>query len=131
MEIIPAPGPTAAVAALARAVHTYVPGPGDRLFLGRQGEALVGYIAWQVVLDEADLLGLAVAAPWRRRGLGRRLLLETMPLARLTLEVREDNGPARALYESLGFQRVGRRRHYYGPGVDALLLQRDNRPPSA
>lgn len=131
MEIIPAPGPTAAVVALARAAHTYVPGPGDRLFLGWQGEALVGYIAWQVVLDEADLLGLAVAAPWRRRGLGRRLLLETMPPARLTLEVREDNGPARALYESLGFQRVGRRRHYYGPGVDALLLQRDNRPPSA
>ena len=131
MEIIPAPGPTAAVVALARAAHTYVPSPGDRLFLGWQGEALVGYIAWQVVLDEADLLGLAVAAPWRRRWLGRRLLLETMPPALLTLEVREDNGPARALYESLGFQRVGRRRHYYGPGVDALLLQRDNRPPSA
>ena len=44
----------------------------------------------------------------------------------LYLEVRESNSAARALYESLGFEQVGRRRGYYQyPSEDALLLRRD------
>ena len=44
----------------------------------------------------------------------------------LYLEVRDSNAAARALYGSLGFTQVGRRRGYYQhPTEDALLLRRD------
>jgi ribosomal-protein-alanine N-acetyltransferase len=45
--------------------------------------------------------------------------------ARVTLEVRRYNHPAIALYERLGFRRVGERRNYYGGGEDALLMEKD------
>ena len=47
-------------------------------------------------------------------------------LAFLTLEVRASNGPARQLYESLGFLQVGLRKNYYrNPKEDALILRKE------
>jgi ribosomal protein S18 acetylase RimI-like enzyme len=43
---------------------------------------------------------------------------------RALLEVRRHNVPALALYEGLGFREIGVRRNYYGPGEDALVLER-------
>ena len=44
----------------------------------------------------------------------------------LTLEVRDSNGPARALYAKLGFREIGRRRGYYrDPREDALILRKE------
>jgi ribosomal protein S18 acetylase RimI-like enzyme len=57
-------------------------------------------------------LGIAVRQPWRRRGVGRRLLQELMQQARqsgvqsLSLSVEPEN-PSRLLYEQLGFKKVG------------------------
>jgi ribosomal-protein-alanine N-acetyltransferase len=46
---------------------------------------------------------------------------------RALLEVRAGNREALALYESLGFRRVGVRRGYYrDPAEDALLMTRDD-----
>ena len=39
-----------------------------------------------------------------------------------TLEVRAGNIPAQRLYEKLGFEIVGRRRHYYRDGEDGLIM---------
>lgn len=38
------------------------------------------------------------------------------------LEVRASNKPAQRLYASLGFERVGVRKRYYGDGEDAVLM---------
>ena len=91
-----------------------------------------GFILIRVVADEAEILTLAVRPAARRRGIASRLTAQAARSARalgatrLFLEVAEDNAPARALYTSLGFQPVGRRRGYYarpdGPPVDALML---------
>ena len=44
-------------------------------------------------------------------------------LARLTLEVRPSNAGAVALYESFGFEPVGRRRNFYSrPAEDGLVM---------
>ena len=44
-------------------------------------------------------------------------------MAFLTLEVREGNAPAIALYEKLGFREVGRRKNYYPERKeDAVLM---------
>ncbi len=92
----------------------------------------VGYIGVHIVLDEAEVMNLAVLPAFRRRGFGR-LLLQTAIVycketgcAFLSLEVREGNEAALALYTALGFAVCGRRKHYYQqPTEDALLLRRD------
>ncbi len=91
----------------------------------------VGYIGAYTVLGETDILTVAVDPAARRQGIGR-LLLETLFRAlsgksnAIYLEVRESNAPARALYASLGFVEVGRRRGYYKrPTEDAVLYKKE------
>jgi N6-L-threonylcarbamoyladenine synthase len=73
-------------------------------------------------------MNIAVSDERRRRGLGRRLLIAASEQAaalgarRLTLEVREGNASAIALYESAGMRGVGVRPGYYGTGEDALIM---------
>lgn len=91
-----------------------------------------GFILCRIVLDEAEILTLAVRPQDRRAGLASRLTEVAAGLAarggaeRLFLEVAEDNAAARALYGRLGFVQTGRRRGYYaraeGSSADALLL---------
>ncbi|MEO8505689.1 MAG: ribosomal protein S18-alanine N-acetyltransferase [Acidobacteriota bacterium] len=96
---------------------------------GAVGE-LDAYATFTRVAGEAELLRIAVRPSARQRGLAKRLLRAA--LSRLAgdqieichLEVREDNGPALALYRSLGFEEVGRRKAYYPDQTAALLLRR-------
>ena len=91
-----------------------------------------GFVLCRIVLDEAEILTLAVRPEARRLGLASRLTRAAADLAaeggaaQLFLEVAEDNAAARALYGGLGFVQTGRRRGYYaraeGPPADALLL---------
>lgn len=94
-----------------------------------------GFILIRVVLDEAEILTLAVRPGARRQGLGRRLVERACVAAKdagaetLFLEVAEDNAAARALYARAGFVEIGRRKAYYagpdGRRIDALVLHRD------
>ena len=47
----------------------------------------------------------------------------------VTLEVRENNEPAKNLYRSLGFIKVGVRKKYYENQTDALIMVTDKMPP--
>ncbi len=92
-----------------------------------------GFAMARVVLDECELLTLAVDPAHRRQGLGRRLLeqLENESLARdateVFLEVSEQNTPARNLYRACGYTESGRRPNYYrqpnGAKIDAILMK--------
>lgn len=91
-----------------------------------------GYIGSQSVLNEADMMNLAVHPDFRRRGVGEKLvtgLVQELVARRvrcLTLEVRASNAGAIALYEKLGFCQVGRRPKYYQkPKEDALILRKE------
>ena len=98
--------------------------------LTRPGALLLG----RTVLDEAELLTLAVAPEQRRKGQARSLLAEfdaeaaTRGAARAFLEVADSNAVAQALYLSAGWRQAGRRRGYFAvPGgrpQDALILTR-------
>jgi ribosomal-protein-alanine N-acetyltransferase len=88
-----------------------------------------GYIIFWVVADEMHLLNLAVRLDQRRQGIAQALLREALEQSRAQgaqvawLEVRPSNTAARALYESFGFQEVGRRPRYYADtNEDAILL---------
>ena len=93
---------------------------------------LLGYVGSQTVLDETDMMNIAVAKEDRRRGVARALILELVnQLAQqgsrsLTLEVRASNQGAIALYQSLGFVQTGRRPNYYrNPREDGLILRKE------
>lgn len=82
-------------------------------------------------------LGLMVAAPFRRRGIGRAFLEQAVAWARgvgvrkLELHVFPWNEAAIALYESFGFRREGYRKEHYRRGrelVDAILMAYDVGP---
>lgn len=89
---------------------------------------LLGYGGIFVVAPEADVQTIAVARAAQGRGVGA-LLVDALIAAAgergaavMHLEVRADNGPARALYARAGFVDSGRRRDYYGRGQDAVLM---------
>jgi ribosomal protein S18 acetylase RimI-like enzyme len=132
-----APLATLAASALPEAEAWSEPGfaveiaaPQARVWVARSpGGALVGYLVAHRVLDELQLLSIAVEAAARRRGVGRALIegaLASEPgLRSLQLEVRADDPGAQAFYARLGFRALGRRPGFYAGGVDALLLGRD------
>ncbi len=93
------------------------------------GETPLGYLLGSLILPESELYRIAVCPFARRRGIGKRLLTHFLHLLRergaesVYLEVRESNLPARALYESLGFETVGIRKNYYRrPDENAAIL---------
>jgi ribosomal-protein-alanine N-acetyltransferase len=76
--------------------------------------------------DERELLNLAVDPPFRRFGIGRRLLgaLTSGYPGVLWLEVRESNAVARSFYKSLGFCDAGRRSAYYLPSGETAIVMK-------
>jgi ribosomal-protein-alanine N-acetyltransferase len=93
-----------------------------------QGKIAAYIVAWLLV-DEIHIANIAVDPDFRRMGLARRMLSYVLTKAALdgaqtaSLEVRESNEAAQALYEEMGFQLAGRRKHYYQDnGEDALLM---------
>jgi len=87
-----------------------------------------GLVLWRVASDEAEILTIAVLPPWRRHGLGTRLLAaavagaETVGAQTMYLEAAADNTAALALYAGHGFEQVGRRKGYYG-AVDGITMR--------
>ncbi|SHJ88352.1 ribosomal-protein-alanine N-acetyltransferase [Tessaracoccus bendigoensis DSM 12906] len=91
---------------------------------------VVGAACFQLVDDVADLHRIVVSTTRRRLGLARVMLVSGLRWAiglgasRMLLEVEHDNAPAVTLYRGYGFHEVARRADYYGPGADALVLER-------
>ena len=101
-------------------------------FVAVEDGTVVGYIGSQTVLDESDMMNLAVLPGYRKQGIGKKLVemlishLRADSVSCLTLEVRASNEAAIALYDGLGFFEVGRRPNYYTkPKEDALILRKD------
>lgn len=90
---------------------------------------LIGFAGGMVVDGDIEILDVAVAAEHRREGIARKLLSHVSYDAQMlgcttaSLEVEAGNNVAISLYASLGFAEVGRRRGYYGAGVDALVMK--------
>jgi [ribosomal protein S18]-alanine N-acetyltransferase len=92
--------------------------------------ALAGYVLFRRILDEAELLRLAVRRQHQRLGLATTLVsrglaeLRSGGCAVAFLEVRADNDAAIRFYERTGWEAAGRRSRYYPDGTDALLYRR-------
>lgn len=94
------------------------------------GDTIIGYAIARYAADSGEILNLAVAPEYRREGVAAHLIdalldgLRSREVREVYLEVRESNGPARALYKARGFTVAGMRRAYYRyPTEDALVLR--------
>ena len=101
-----------------------------RSIVVRVGRQLVGYLCLWEIGHEIHITNLAVHPSFRRRGTARALLRHVLDGARrngvelVFLEVRPTNVEALALYESLDFRVIGRRKGYYfDTGEDALVME--------
>lgn len=96
-------------------------------FVVEVGGEVAGFaVSRRTAPDEAEILNVAVAPTWRRRGLARKLIARAAPaeVRTLFLEVRESNQAARALYLAAGFTEYGRRPGYYQHPAEAAVLMR-------
>ena len=88
----------------------------------------VAYGGMTIVVDECDIINIAVMENMRRMGIGRLMvrqmldICKSLGVADIFLEHRESNIPAATLYESFGFAVYGTRKKYYSsPTEDAVL----------
>jgi ribosomal-protein-alanine N-acetyltransferase len=105
--------------------HTFVLRPG-------RSRQVASFVCFWLVRDEAHILNVGTRPGSRRRGYGRLLLQRAMGFAAergaryASLEVRCSNRPARALYDSVGFRKIGERPNYYtDDGEDACVMLAD------
>jgi ribosomal-protein-alanine N-acetyltransferase len=103
--------------------------PYARNLVMRHGGRIVAFACAWVVDDELKINNIAVLPGERRKGYGEAMLRHVLDYGRssacteATLEVRPSNRAARALYETHGFEQVGRRKGYYrDTHEDAILM---------
>ena len=115
-----------------KSVASELENPLSYWLVAMDGEKLVGYVGSQTVLGETDMMNVAVSPDYRRQGIAEGLILALIAALKareshcLTLEVRDSNASARALYEKLGFSEIGRRKNYYrNHKEDALILRKE------
>ena len=94
-----------------------------------EDEEVIGYTGVSVVADSCFVNNIAVYPACRRQGVGTALMKIAIMTADargtdfISLEVRESNFAAIALYQSLGFEEMGRRKNFYRrPQEDALIM---------
>ena len=79
------------------------------------GDTVAGYMGLQIFLREGYVTNIAVLPQYRRLGIARALLARSFEndMDFITLEVRQSNFAAIALYEKSGFENIGVRPHFY------------------
>jgi [ribosomal protein S18]-alanine N-acetyltransferase len=91
-------------------------------------QEIAGFISGRRILDEGEILNLAVKPSLRRHGLGKTLVQALLKAftqegaVQVFLEVRESNATAIAFYQQLGFRQIGERSRYYQNPVEAALV---------
>lgn len=104
---------------------------GGMCYVALDGGRVIGYVLGRIIPPEGELYRVAVLPPYRRRGIGYRLLdfavksSKSRGLEILFLEVRRQNTAAKALYRAYGFRDVSVRKNYYrAPPDDAIVMVR-------
>ena len=82
-------------------------------------------VSREIYPGEREILNLAVAPEFRRRGAATALIFQELERAKeIFLEVRESNTAAQSLYRKFGFTDVGRRDNYYhSPAETAIVMK--------
>ncbi len=100
-----------------------------RFVVAEESEDIVGYCALYIAGDEADITNVVVDEAFRRKKIASKLLdflfeeARKAQVKKVHLEVRKSNESAIALYEKVGFEKIGERKNFYDkPREDAILM---------
>lgn len=101
----------------------------SRFYVAKVGGLVVGFIIFWIVLDEIQLIDIAVDPKSRRQRIGLKLFQFMIDYGKkqgsksVHLEVRPLNGAAVGFYRKMGFKETGVRKGYYPDGEDAVLME--------
>ena len=105
---------------------------GTRFLIAEKGFKTVGYVSINTALDEGYINNIAVKKEFRRQGIAEKLLkaldrkAKELSLAFLSLEVRQSNSGAIALYQMCGYKNMGVRKNFYdAPKEDAVIMTKE------
>ncbi|RRD96140.1 ribosomal-protein-alanine N-acetyltransferase [Clostridiales bacterium COT073_COT-073] len=98
-------------------------------YVWEENKRVIGYAGFWKILEDINITNIAFKSEQRGKGKGSALLLFVMDAARklgaeaVTLEVRESNAAAIAVYHKNGFYSAGIRKDYYTkPTENALIM---------
>jgi ribosomal-protein-alanine N-acetyltransferase len=103
-----------------------------RYYVGEVDGKVVGAAGMRAIAGDGQITNILVDIPYRQRGIGRKMLAHMLnetadEVEIFSLEVREGNIAAIKLYESMGFELVGKRPDFYEkPMEDALIYHMRN-----
>lgn len=96
-------------------------------FLAMDEGQVLGFVALQETLYEAEVLQIAVKRAFQGRGLAQQLLAQLPDQKEIFLEVRVSNQLAQGLYKKMHFEEIARRKNYYhDPIEDAVIMKRNS-----
>lgn len=93
---------------------------------------ICGFAGIKIIVDEADIMNIAVKKIYRNTGIGSLLLnnlieyIDKLKLTSITLEVNEINHNAIHLYEKFNFSITGSRKNYYGSNNGIIMTKKIN-----
>ena len=93
---------------------------------------IIAYGGFHKIIDEAEVMNIAVSPAWRKKGLASLILFEMieaakkMKLNKISLEVRSKNLAAQKLYLKFGFEKIGLRNAYYADDKDDAIIMLKN-----
>lgn len=99
------------------------------LFYIKQKKCL-GYLAYSLIYDRIEIDQIEVKESERKKGIASELMKKLIEIAErenainITLEVKENNNAALALYHKFGFQKKAIREKYYN-GIDGILMEKE------
>lgn len=102
----------------------------SKYIVAKYENQIIGFAGIKIILDEAEIMNIAVRIDKRNLKIGSLLLEKLIDIAisskceLINLEVNEKNLPAIHLYEKYGFERIGFRKKYYNNTDDAILMKR-------
>lgn len=94
---------------------------------------ILGFCICRLILDEAEVITIAVHPHHRQQGIGHLLMDSTLRhlhrerATKLFLEVEENNLAALALYQHFEFKKISKRTAYYqsqNDRIDAIIMQK-------
>ena len=97
-------------------------------FVAEVNGYIAGYAGLYRVADDGDITNVAVSHTYRRKGVAKKIMENLLQFAKdegmtgITLEVRESNAPAIALYENFGFKRIGIRKNFYEKPIESAII---------
>ena len=100
-----------------------------RAYVYKENDKVVGYIIAKYIGETSDLLQIAVHKDYQKKRIGYKLLKYTWDnlvgegVEEMILEVNAKHTSVVSFYESFGFETLYRRKNYYGPRKDALVMK--------